>query len=208
MAANVAVTYNFTAGTPAVADNVDQNFTDLTSWINTNAVHLDGSKAFTGIPSGPATDPTTANQLTRKAYVDAAIDVRCGGGWQRGGSAQTFASGGATTKAVWDTELSDSDGFWTAGDITVPAGKGGIYVVAVDFFNVLGVATNNSNFSGKVIAGAYGATLGSVGGAGGAASACLVCPLTAGQTVYTQLTIAGGVAATANVTLNLFRVSA
>lgn len=71
MASNVAVTYNFTAGTPAVADDVDQNFTDVVNWINANAVHLDGSKAFSAIPSGPATDPTTANQLTRKAYVDA-----------------------------------------------------------------------------------------------------------------------------------------
>jgi len=70
MASNVAVTYNFVAGTPAVADNVDQNFTDLVSWINTNAVHLDASKAFTNIPTGPNSDPTTANQLTRKAYVD------------------------------------------------------------------------------------------------------------------------------------------
>lgn len=71
MAANVSVTYNFVAGTPAVADNVDQNFTDIVNWINTNAVHLDGSKAFTAVPSGPAADPTSANQLTRKAYVDA-----------------------------------------------------------------------------------------------------------------------------------------
>ena len=70
MAANVTVTYNFTAGTPAVADDIDQNFADIVNWINTNAVHLDGSKAFTAVPSGPATDPTTANQFTRKAYVD------------------------------------------------------------------------------------------------------------------------------------------
>jgi hypothetical protein len=71
VAANVSVTYNFVAGTPAVADNVDQNFTDIVNWVNTNAVHLDGSKAFTAVPSGPASDPTSANQLTRKAYVDA-----------------------------------------------------------------------------------------------------------------------------------------
>lgn len=48
MAANVVVTNNFVAGTAAVADDVDQNFTDITTWINTNAAHLDGSKAFTG----------------------------------------------------------------------------------------------------------------------------------------------------------------
>lgn len=69
MAANVAVTYNFVAGNPAVADNVDQNFADIVTWINTNAVHLDGSKAFTGAPSYAA-DPTSANQLARKSYVD------------------------------------------------------------------------------------------------------------------------------------------
>lgn len=73
MAANVSVTYDFSAGTPAIADDVDQNFTDIVDWINTNAVHLDGSKAFTNVPSGPATDPSTGNQLTRKAYVDAKV---------------------------------------------------------------------------------------------------------------------------------------
>lgn len=76
MASDAAVTNNFTAGTPAVADDVDTNFADLVTWLNTNAVHLDGSKAFTGIPSGPASDPTTANQLTRKAYVDSVVGGR------------------------------------------------------------------------------------------------------------------------------------
>lgn len=75
MASNVSVTYNFVAGTSAVADNVDQNFSDVTTWVNTNAVHLDGTKAFTGIPSGPSSDPTTANQLARKAYVDKKLTV-------------------------------------------------------------------------------------------------------------------------------------
>lgn len=76
MATDAAVTNNFTAGTPAVADDVDTNFADLVTWLNTNAVHLDGSKAFTGIPSGPASDPSTANQLTRKAYVDSVVGGR------------------------------------------------------------------------------------------------------------------------------------
>ena len=91
MATNVSVTYNFVAGTPSVADNVDQNFTDLVTWINTNAVHLDGSKAFTAVPSGPATDPTSANQLARKAYVDAVLPI---------GIIQAFA-GSAAPSANW-----------------------------------------------------------------------------------------------------------
>jgi hypothetical protein len=65
-----SVTYSFTVGTAAVAAQVNQNFTDLVTWINTNATHLDGSKPFTSVPSGPAVDPSSDNQLARKAYVD------------------------------------------------------------------------------------------------------------------------------------------
>lgn len=79
MASNVSVTYNFVAGTDAVADQVDTNFNDVVSWVNTNAVHLDGTKAFTGIPSGPSSNPTTANQLARKAYVDSIAGIPIGG---------------------------------------------------------------------------------------------------------------------------------
>lgn len=73
MAANVSVPNSFTNGTTADAPAVNANFSALVTWINANAVHLDGSKAFTGVPSGPASDPVSANQLTRKAYVDAKI---------------------------------------------------------------------------------------------------------------------------------------
>ncbi len=101
MAANVAVTYNFTAGTPAVADNVDQNFADIVNWINTNAVHLDGSKTFSSIPSGPASDPTSDNQFARKAYVDAGAR-----GTVAGGYVQITAPQGGITSTVDVTGLS------------------------------------------------------------------------------------------------------
>lgn len=73
MASNVSVPNSFTNGVASDADDVNANFAALVAWINTNAVHLDGAKAFTGVPSGPATDPTTANQLARKSYVDKAV---------------------------------------------------------------------------------------------------------------------------------------
>lgn len=73
MAADVSVPNTFSNGTTADAPEVNDNFAAIVAWINTNAVHLDASKAFTAIPTGPATDPTTANQLTRKSYVDAKI---------------------------------------------------------------------------------------------------------------------------------------
>jgi hypothetical protein len=48
MAANAVVTNNFVQGTPANASDVNTNFSDVLAWINTNAVHLDGSKPLTG----------------------------------------------------------------------------------------------------------------------------------------------------------------
>lgn len=51
---------------------VNQNFDEIITFLNNLVVHTDGSKVFTGIPTGPAADPTSDNQFARKAYVDAA----------------------------------------------------------------------------------------------------------------------------------------
>lgn len=67
--------FNFVPSTSAESAEVNQNFDDLFAQINANLVHADGSVAFTGIPAGPATDPTTDNQFTRKRFVDQA-DLR------------------------------------------------------------------------------------------------------------------------------------
>jgi len=75
MAANPSMTYTFVNATTASASEVNANFTTLVNWIAANAMQVDGSVAFTSIPSGPASDPTTANQFARKAYVDAASSV-------------------------------------------------------------------------------------------------------------------------------------
>ncbi len=120
MAANVSVPNNFVTATPIVADDVDANFTALVDWINANAVHLDGAKAFTATPSGPAADPTTANQLVRKAYMDAvSTPVKVG---LRRAAAQSINSG-AVTDISWDTEDFDASGFIavTAATLTVPS---------------------------------------------------------------------------------------
>ena len=65
--------YTFTAGTYAVASQVNANLDTIFSWINSNAIWADASIAFTGVPVGPNTDPSTGNQLTRKSYVDAQV---------------------------------------------------------------------------------------------------------------------------------------
>ncbi len=109
MATDVSVPNNFTAGTPAVADDVDANFASLVTWVNTNAVHLDGSKAFTAVPSGPATDPTTANQLTRKTYVDTLVSTNAPRGVMATASVTAVQSGISTI-----TDVTSMTVTWTA----------------------------------------------------------------------------------------------
>lgn len=75
MPAPASVPNSFVAATPIVAAQANANFAALVTWVNSNTVATDGTVPFTGVPSGPATDPTTANQFTRKAYVDALIPV-------------------------------------------------------------------------------------------------------------------------------------
>ena len=65
-----AVTYSFTTATTAVAAQVNQDFTDVVTFLNSNVVHVDGSKTMTGQLALLAADPTTANQAARKSYVD------------------------------------------------------------------------------------------------------------------------------------------
>jgi hypothetical protein len=69
--ATPAVTNTLANGTTVDADDLNENFTDLVDFLDDETVHVDGSKAMTGILTLPASDPTTANQATRKSYVDA-----------------------------------------------------------------------------------------------------------------------------------------
>lgn len=73
--AAITKAFNFVPSTSAESVKVNQNFDDLFAQINANLVHADGSVAFTGIPAGPAVDPSTDNQFTRKRFVDQA-DLR------------------------------------------------------------------------------------------------------------------------------------
>lgn len=108
MAANLSVTNTFSNGTTADATEVNTNFTDIETWINTNAVHLDGSKAFTAAPTYAA-DPTSNNQLCRKYYVD-----------NKTWAAANIQSGAITT-AKLSTTSGEIAGAWTTfEDTNVP----------------------------------------------------------------------------------------
>jgi hypothetical protein len=68
--ATSSVTHTFANAATIEAAEHNTNFDDLVNFLNNQVAHLDGTKVFTAIPSGPASDPTTDNQFARKAYVD------------------------------------------------------------------------------------------------------------------------------------------
>lgn len=72
----VSKTHTFVAGTVIESAQANQNFDDLVNYTNNEVIVRDASKAFTVTPAGPATDPTSANQFTRKQYVDNADNLR------------------------------------------------------------------------------------------------------------------------------------
>lgn len=71
--ATAAVPYVFVLGTKIKSAESNANFQAVIDFLNGSVSHLDGSKAFTGIPVLPATTPTSDNQATRKAYVDTVV---------------------------------------------------------------------------------------------------------------------------------------
>lgn len=76
--ADVTVPNTLANGTTADAADVQANFDALVSWINTNAIRKDGTIAFTAVPTGPASDPSSDNQLARKKYVDDRVGLKSG----------------------------------------------------------------------------------------------------------------------------------
>lgn len=74
----LTVTNTFVNGAANDGPQVTQNFSDVTSYINTNCIVKDGSVALTALLSGPATDPTSANHLARKQYVDDRVGLQSG----------------------------------------------------------------------------------------------------------------------------------
>lgn len=73
---SVSKSYDFVPGQTIESAQVDANFDVLVNYTNGEVIVRDASKAFTAIPSGPGTDPTSPNQFARKQYVDNADNLR------------------------------------------------------------------------------------------------------------------------------------
>lgn len=70
--ATATVSHVMVANTTALASETNTNFTNLLTFLNTDVIHVDGSKAMTGelTLSGA---PTANNSAARKLYVDDSV---------------------------------------------------------------------------------------------------------------------------------------
>ena len=71
--ANLIVTNTLVEGTKALASDVNQNFGDVRTFVDSQVVHKDGTNPFTVmpiLPSALASGVTTAATAANKAYVD------------------------------------------------------------------------------------------------------------------------------------------
>lgn len=132
--------------------------------------------------------------------------ARVGGRWQRSAT-QTIAAMSTVDLAI-DTEIEDTNGFWSGGtNLIVPAGAAGIYVASMSL-NVSGLEPDNATVSGQIVFGTFGVPCGTTGGGTGM-SASFVGYLAEGAAVKGSLTN-GQAVTTFGVAgyLHLYRISA
>lgn len=68
--ASLDITNTHVAGTTAKAADVNQNFTDVESFVNNSVVHVDGTKPLTGQLTLFSSSPTNALHAASKGYAD------------------------------------------------------------------------------------------------------------------------------------------
>lgn len=147
MAAAATIPNNIVDTTTNDAARPMANWNAILTWINANAVHLDGSKAMTGTLSGPAgVDPVSANEYSRKAYTDArdaveaaarlAADInppQHGEGIARVANQNIAAA--TPTLLAFDSLVWQSNAAYGAvpnNFVTIPASDGGVHLVTYD----------------------------------------------------------------------------
>lgn len=69
---------SFVANTQIKSADVNTNFTNLATWLSTNAVTADGQVPFTAAAPQCSVTPTIDDHLTRKGYVDARFAAKSG----------------------------------------------------------------------------------------------------------------------------------
>jgi hypothetical protein len=139
MAAAPSIT-TFVAGDPIESAPVNANFSNLASWLTTNAVTADGTVPFTVPPQCSAT-PSIDDHLTRKAYVDVLSKSRTGYETFLATPANvTFSSGGGVTTLA--TVASDNA-------VPINTTNTGLVLVATASCEIVG-ANGNASFLGTL----------------------------------------------------------
>lgn len=77
--ATLTIPNTFVNATTAQAAEANANFSAIKSFIDTHMIQADGSRAMTAQLTGDGTDPTSADHLARKAYVDAQVALAVSG---------------------------------------------------------------------------------------------------------------------------------
>lgn len=91
--ATLAVSNIFAASTLIESAEANQNFQDIVAFVNGSVMHRDASGAFTAVPSGPASDPISDNQLARKRYVDVPFGLTVSTAFNVGNNVNTAVTG-------------------------------------------------------------------------------------------------------------------
>ena len=132
--------YTFTGGTYAIASQVNADLDTLYNWVNGgSAIWADASVAFTGVPTGPGLDPTAANHLARKSYVDA--------GDSNAQSNAIAASAQGWTGSAWGKVKIQAG----SNVITTNASGSGTVTFPQAFSSLLGVVICEGDWSGSTI---------------------------------------------------------
>lgn len=139
--ATAAVTYTFAPLTLIESAKGNTNFQDLVTFLNNQVIHADASKVFTAVPTGPAVDPVSDNQFTRKKYVDAPF--------LRATATTAALSAGAlqsvTPNGGGNWAISVNRGSWTLNNTGFLLPENGSYLAGFTlFFNGLSVTPNLS----------------------------------------------------------------
>lgn len=117
----LSLTYTLTNGTTADASQVQQDFTDIVNYVNTDVIRTDGTNAMAAQLTLTGSDPTNANHAARKSYVDG-LTLRA-----HGSTSQAFTADNWTTVA-FSTVDEDTASAYSAN--AYHAQTDGVYLVA------------------------------------------------------------------------------
>ena len=139
--ATASITNTFVNQTPAEAAEVNENFSDVVSFLNNSVIHTDGTKAMTASFDAGShkivnlATPTTGTDAATKAYADALATSGATAVWTRTTNV-SISAGDPGGIIQWENETNDVDGWGpttSGGDVnaffTCPAD--GVYTITV-----------------------------------------------------------------------------